>query len=80
MYLNFGEIAANIKRLMDEFQINAKSNQKLESIADMKVTIILYFKNWKFISIIVFILFPYKHYLFFFIPFFFKKWCFLFCL
>ncbi|XP_047139616.1 vacuolar protein sorting-associated protein 45 isoform X1 [Hydra vulgaris] len=36
MYLNFGEIAANIKRLMDDFQVNAKSNQKLESIADMK--------------------------------------------
>uniref|UniRef100_T2M4B6 Vacuolar protein sorting-associated protein 45 n=1 Tax=Hydra vulgaris TaxID=6087 RepID=T2M4B6_HYDVU len=36
MYLNFGEIAANIKRLMDKFQVNAKSNQKLESIADMK--------------------------------------------
>ena len=78
MYLNFGEIAANIKRLMDEFQINAKSNQKLESIADMKVTIILYFINWKFISIIVFILFPYKHYFFILFPFFFKSGVFCF--
>ena len=37
MYLNFGEIGSNMKQLMDEFQISAKSNQKLDSIADMKV-------------------------------------------
>ena len=37
MYLNFGEIGVNIKKLMDEFQKSAKSNQKLESVADMKV-------------------------------------------
>ncbi|XP_065060122.1 vacuolar protein sorting-associated protein 45-like isoform X2 [Rhopilema esculentum] len=36
MYLNFGEIASNMKQLMDEFQKSAKSNQKLDSIADMK--------------------------------------------
>ncbi|XP_057301804.1 vacuolar protein sorting-associated protein 45-like [Hydractinia symbiolongicarpus] len=36
MYLNFGEIGSNMKQLMDEFQKSAKSNQKLESIADMK--------------------------------------------
>lgn len=36
MYKNFGEIGINIKQLMDEFQRNAKSNQKLESVADMK--------------------------------------------
>lgn len=36
MYLNFGEIGSNIKQLMDDFQKNAKSNQKLESISDMK--------------------------------------------
>jgi len=36
MYLNFGEIGSNIKSLMDEFQKSAKSNQKLESISDMK--------------------------------------------
>ena len=40
MYKNFGEIGINIKQLMDEFQKNAKSNQKLESVADMKVFII----------------------------------------
>ena len=38
MYLNFGEIGQNIKTLMTEFQQNVKSNQRLESIADMKVT------------------------------------------
>ena len=38
MYLNFGEIGSNMKQLMDEFQRSAKSNQKLESIADMKVS------------------------------------------
>ena len=37
MYLNFGEIGSNMKQLMDEFQVSAKSNQKLDSIADMKV-------------------------------------------
>jgi len=37
MYLNFGEIGQNIKTLMTEFQQNVKSNQRLESIADMKV-------------------------------------------
>lgn len=37
MYLNFGEIGSNIKALMDKFQKSAKSNQKLESVADMKV-------------------------------------------
>lgn len=37
MYLNFGEIGSNMKQLMDEFQKSAKSNQKLDSIADMKV-------------------------------------------
>lgn len=36
MYLNFGEIGSNMKQLMDEFQKTAKSNQKLDSIADMK--------------------------------------------
>jgi len=36
MYLNFGEIGSNMKQLMDDFQKTAKSNQKLESIADMK--------------------------------------------
>jgi len=36
MYLNFGEIGSNMKQLMDEFQVSAKSNQKLDSIADMK--------------------------------------------
>ena len=37
MYLNFGEIGQNIKTLMTEFQQNVKSNQRLESISDMKV-------------------------------------------
>ncbi|XP_015770849.1 PREDICTED: vacuolar protein sorting-associated protein 45-like [Acropora digitifera] len=36
MYLNFGEIGQNIKTLMTEFQQNVKSNQRLESISDMK--------------------------------------------
>ncbi|EDO39542.1 predicted protein [Nematostella vectensis] len=36
MYLNFGEIGQNIKTLMDDFQQHVKSNQKLESISDMK--------------------------------------------
>ncbi|XP_028411218.1 vacuolar protein sorting-associated protein 45-like [Dendronephthya gigantea] len=35
-YLNFGEIAQNSKELMEEFQKTVKSNQKLDSIADMK--------------------------------------------
>uniref|UniRef100_A0A646QDT7 Vacuolar protein sorting-associated protein 45 n=1 Tax=Hemiscolopendra marginata TaxID=943146 RepID=A0A646QDT7_9MYRI len=36
VYQNFGEIAALIKELMDEFQKKAKSQQRVESIADMK--------------------------------------------
>lgn len=36
MYLNYGEIGANIKKLMDEFQSKTKGQQKVETIADMK--------------------------------------------
>ncbi|CAK1541851.1 unnamed protein product [Leptosia nina] len=36
LYSNFGEIGQTIKSLMDEFQKKAKSQQKVESIADMK--------------------------------------------
>lgn len=38
MYLNFAEIGTNIKNLMEDFQRRKpKEQQKLESIADMKV-------------------------------------------
>ncbi len=37
--MNFGEIGANIKQLMEEFQKKSKSQGKIESIADMKVRI-----------------------------------------
>ncbi|KAG4077227.1 hypothetical protein HA402_005282 [Bradysia odoriphaga] len=36
IYSNFGEIGQTIKSLMDEFQIRAKSQKKVESIADMR--------------------------------------------
>lgn len=36
MYQNFGEIGSNIKELMEEYQRKTKSQQKVESIADMK--------------------------------------------
>lgn len=36
MYLNYGEIGQTVKGLMEEFQKKAKSQQKVESIADMK--------------------------------------------
>lgn len=36
LYSNFGEIGQTIKSLMEEFQTKAKSNQKVESISDMK--------------------------------------------
>ena len=36
MYLNFGEIGANIKVLVEEYQSRSKSHAKVESIADMK--------------------------------------------
>lgn len=36
MYLNYGEIGQTMKGLMEEFQKKAKSQQKVESIADMK--------------------------------------------
>jgi len=37
MYLNFGEIGANIKLLVEDYQEKSKSHAKVESIADMKV-------------------------------------------
>lgn len=41
LYLNFGEIGTNIKNLMEDFQKKKpKDQQKLESIADMKVRIL----------------------------------------
>uniref|UniRef100_A0A0N5AKF2 Vacuolar protein sorting-associated protein 45 n=1 Tax=Syphacia muris TaxID=451379 RepID=A0A0N5AKF2_9BILA len=39
MYVNFGEIGQNIKVLMTEYQQRAQTNQKLESISDMKAFI-----------------------------------------
>lgn len=39
MYLNYGEIGVNIKQLMDEFQSKSKSQQKVETISDMKTFI-----------------------------------------
>lgn len=32
MYENFGDLGANIKRMVDEFQQNAKSNQNIQSL------------------------------------------------
>jgi len=37
LYSNFGEIATNIKVLMEHFQEKHKSQSKIESIGDMKV-------------------------------------------
>jgi vacuolar protein sorting-associated protein 45 len=39
MYLNFGEIGANIKSLVETYQSKNKNREKLESIADMKAFI-----------------------------------------
>lgn len=36
IYSNFGEIGQTIKSWMDEFQVRAKSQKKVESIADMR--------------------------------------------
>ena len=36
--MNFGEIGSNIKQLMEDFQKKSKSQGKIESIADMKVS------------------------------------------
>jgi len=36
IYSNFGELGVNIKNLVDEFQTKTKSNQNIQSIADMK--------------------------------------------
>lgn len=35
MYENFGDLGANIKKLVDEFQLKAKSNQNIQSLEDM---------------------------------------------
>ena len=37
MYLNFGDIGANIKELVDRYQEKSQSQAKVETIADMKV-------------------------------------------
>ncbi|VDD91413.1 unnamed protein product [Enterobius vermicularis] len=39
VYVNFGEIGQNIKVLMTEYQQRAQTNQRLESISDMKAFI-----------------------------------------
>jgi vacuolar protein sorting-associated protein 45 len=36
MHANFGEIGANIKELIDDYQRKTKTQQKVESVADMK--------------------------------------------
>lgn len=38
LYSNFGDIATNIKALMEHFQEKHKSQSKIESIGDMKVS------------------------------------------
>ena len=35
--MNFGEVASIIKEMMEDYQKKAKSQKKVESIADMKV-------------------------------------------
>ncbi len=45
MYLNFGEIGANIKSLVDEYQEKSKGHAKIESIADMKVRQLLVYSK-----------------------------------
>ncbi len=41
LYMNFGEIGSNIKELMEDFQRKSKSQAKVESIADMKVCVLI---------------------------------------
>lgn len=36
MFLNLGDLGANIKGYVDEYQTKTKSNMNIESIADMK--------------------------------------------
>jgi vacuolar protein sorting-associated protein 45 len=43
MYANFGEIGSNIKDLMEEFQKKSKSQAKVESMADMKVSLVSFY-------------------------------------
>ena len=44
MYENFGDIGMNIKRMVDEFQQVAKSNQQIQTIG-------LYEENWQMTAI-----------------------------
>jgi len=41
MYSNYGEICVKIKELMEDFQKKSQSTTKVETIAEMKVSIIL---------------------------------------
>lgn len=36
MYMNFGDLGANVKEYVDHYQTKTKSNTNIESIADMK--------------------------------------------
>ncbi|KAI9291831.1 Sec1-like protein [Neoconidiobolus thromboides FSU 785] len=36
LYMNFGDLGANIKKYVDEYQVKTKNQSKIESIADMK--------------------------------------------
>lgn len=40
MYSNYGEICLKIKELMEDFQKRSQSNTKVETIADMKVSLV----------------------------------------
>ena len=52
MYLNFGEIGVNIKTLVDHYQEKSKSQAKIESIADMKVSTQTFsFSSYMYITI-----------------------------
>ncbi len=42
MYSNFGEICSKIKELMEEFQKYSRNQTKVESIADMKVSLLIF--------------------------------------
>ncbi len=46
MYLNFGEIGVSIKNLVDKYQEKSKNNAKIESIADMKVCMVVALSLW----------------------------------
>lgn len=49
MYENFGDLGANIKKLVDEFQLKSKSNQNIQSLGEVPLSLLSRFHEFHLI-------------------------------